>query len=216
MVRFVEFKYITWNVHQALRTVQFPASELLSTSNIMAYATRYPSSAQQQPTFTSPIRRRLPFEQYRPPQWHNASRQGQVHRPVCFDYPGQTRQGVSMRDLPLRGASTPIQGANDLVLAHTGLQRVVFRIIWPGYGHVEWCRTIPVTHSNGAPITRAALGFQIASNFVRFVEKSDYETPTSRDWMISPNCVRFEHLYLVALHNTSDDVWQADVALDLS
>ena len=153
----------------------------------MAYAPRYPSSAQQQPAFTSPTRRRLPFEQYRHPQWHHASRQGQVHRPVCFDYPGQTRQGVSMRDLHLRGPSAPIQGANDFVLANTGLKRIVFRIIvrhspfhlgldlkvriiqWPGYGHVEWCRTIPVI-TNGAPITRASLGFQIASNFVRFVE----------------------------------------------
>ncbi|KAJ6503768.1 hypothetical protein C8R45DRAFT_894877 [Mycena sanguinolenta] len=167
------------------------------------------------PTFTSPTRRRLPFEKYRHPQWHSASRHGQVHRPVCFDYPGQTHQGVSMRDLHLRGPSTQIQGANDPVLAHTGLKRVVLRIIWPGYGHVEWCRTISLA-TNGAPITRASLGFQIASNFVHFIEKSDYETPTSRDWMISPSCVRFEHLYLVALHNTSDNVWQADVALDLS
>ncbi|KAJ6454224.1 hypothetical protein C8R45DRAFT_944806 [Mycena sanguinolenta] len=131
------------------------------------------------------------------------------------DYPGQTRQGVSMRDLHLRGPSAPIQGANDFVLATTGLKRIVLRIIWPGYGHVEWCRTISVI-TNHAPITRASLGCQIASNFVRFVEKSDYESPTSRDWMISPSCVRFEHLYLVALHNTSDDVWQADVALDLA
>jgi hypothetical protein len=48
---------------------------------------------------------------------------------VSFDYPGQARQGVSMRDLRLKGTSTPIQGANDFVLSHTGLQRVVFRII---------------------------------------------------------------------------------------
>jgi hypothetical protein len=36
------------------------------------------------------------------------------------------------------------------------------------------------------------------------------------DWMISPACVRFEHLYLLSLQNTFEDVWQADIALDLS
>ncbi|KAJ6474888.1 hypothetical protein C8R45DRAFT_834770, partial [Mycena sanguinolenta] len=130
---------------------------------------------------------------------------GQVHHPVCFGYPGQTRQSVPMRDLHLRGPSVLIQGAHDFLLANTGLKRIVFPIMW--------CRTIPVI-TNGAPITRAFIDSQIASDLVRF--KSDYETPTSRDWMISPSCVRLEHLYLVALHKTSDDVWQADVALDLA
>ncbi|KAF8178846.1 hypothetical protein K438DRAFT_2178426 [Mycena galopus ATCC 62051] len=171
---------------------------------------------QQYSTFTSPTRRRLPLEQYSPAQWSAATARSQVHRPVSFDYPGQARQGVSMRDLRLKGTSTPIQGANDLVLAHTGLHHVNFRIIWPGYRHVEWCRVIHVVAPNGAPITRVALGVQIASTIARFVEKSQYETPSARDWMISPSCVRFEHLYLISLHNTSDDVWQADVALDLA
>jgi hypothetical protein len=46
-------------------------------------------------------------------------------------------------------------------------------------------------------------------------QKSQYETASSRDWMISPSCVRFEHLFLISLQNTFDDVWQADVALDV-
>ncbi|KAJ7702114.1 hypothetical protein B0H14DRAFT_2416770 [Mycena olivaceomarginata] len=183
----------------------------------MAYssnATRH-SSSQQYAAFNSPTRRRLPFEPFTPARWNAATGRSEVHRPVSFDYPGQARQGVSMRDLRLKGTSTPIQGANDFVLSHTGLQRVVFRIIWPGYGHVEWCRAIPVTSPNGAPITRVALAVQIASNFARFVEKSQYETPSTRDWMVSPTCVRFEHLLLISLQNTFEDVWQADVALDL-
>ncbi|KAJ7833853.1 hypothetical protein B0H14DRAFT_3087661 [Mycena olivaceomarginata] len=167
----------------------------------MAYssnATRH-SSSQQYAAFNSPTRRRLPFEPFTPARWNAATGRSEVHRPVSFDYPGQARQG----------------GANDFVLSHTGLQRVVFRIIWPGYGHVEWCRAIPVTSPNGAPITRVALAVQIASNFARFVEKSQYETPSTRDWMVSPTCVRFEHLLLISLQNTFEDVWQADVALDL-
>ncbi|KAJ7464296.1 hypothetical protein B0H11DRAFT_1734240 [Mycena galericulata] len=113
----------------------------------------------------------------------------------------------------------PIQGANDAVFEHTGLKRIVFRIIWPGYEHVDWCGGIGVE----GKITRAALNFQVASNFARYFEariffcacKGQYETPTSHDWMISPSCVRFEHLFLLSLRNTCDDVWQADVALDL-
>ncbi|KAJ7908958.1 hypothetical protein B0H13DRAFT_1715080 [Mycena leptocephala] len=178
----------------------------------MAY---YPN-VQQYSAFNSPTRRRLPLETYIPAQRQKAfTGKAQIHSPVSFDYPGQYRQGVSMRDLRLQGTSTPIQGANDPVLAHTGLQRVVFRIIWPGYGHVEWIRAMHVVSPNGAPITRVALGVQIASNFARFVEKSQYETASSRDWMISPSCVRFEHLFLISLQNTFDDVWQADVALDV-
>ncbi|KAJ7743586.1 hypothetical protein B0H16DRAFT_1463575 [Mycena metata] len=138
----------------------------------------------------------------------------QLHSPVFFDYPGQAWQGVSMRGLRLKGTSAPIQGANDLVFAHTGLQRVVFRLIWPGYGHVEWCRALPVVAPNRVP-TRVALGLQIASNFAHFVE-SQYETPSAREGMIAPTCVRFEHLFLVSLQNTSEGVWEADVALDLS
>ncbi|KAJ7353033.1 hypothetical protein DFH08DRAFT_648634, partial [Mycena albidolilacea] len=165
--------------------------------------------------FNSPMRRRLPFEPFTPARWNAATGGSEVHRLVSFDYPGHTAfrsPCVSMRDLRLKGTATPIQGANDLVLAHTGLQRVVFHIIWPGYGHVEWCRAIPVTNPNGAPITRVALGVQIASNSAHF--KSQYETPSTRDWMVSPTCVRFEHLLLISLQNTFVDVWQADVALD--
>ncbi|KAJ7726752.1 hypothetical protein B0H16DRAFT_1471227 [Mycena metata] len=166
-------------------------------------------------TFNSPTRRRLPLDCYRPAGWKSSITRPHLHAPIFFDYPGQARQGVSMRELRLKGTSTPIQGANDLLFAHTGLQRVVFRLIWPGYEHVEWCRALPVVAPNGAPITRVALGLQIASNFAHFVEKSQYETPTAREWMITPTCVRFEHLFLVSLQNTSEGIWQADVALDL-
>ncbi|KAJ7697262.1 hypothetical protein B0H17DRAFT_928636 [Mycena rosella] len=114
-----------------------------------------------------------------------------------------------MRELRLKGTSTTIQGAADPVLAHTGLQRVVFRILWPGNGHFEWCRAIPVVAPNGAPIT------QIATNLPRFFEKSQYESSTSLDWVVSASCVRFEHLFLISLQNTFEDAWQADIALDL-
>ncbi|KAJ7487367.1 hypothetical protein B0H11DRAFT_2157182 [Mycena galericulata] len=169
--------------------------------------------AQPRPAFSSSTRRAVPLQAYSPTQGWKATmeRTRELHAPVRYDYPGQAHQGVSMRELRAKGPMAPIQGANDAVFAHTGLNRIVFRIIWPGYEHVDWCRGIVVEGN----ITRAALGFQIASNFARFFEKSQYETPTSKEWMISPNCVRFEHLFLVSFRNTFQDVWQADIALDL-
>lgn len=88
-------------------------------------------SVPQRSNFTSPTRRRVPFEPYSPTQgWKVLTgRTQQIHSAVSFDYPGQARQGVSMRELRLKGVSAPMQGANDPVLAHTGLQRIVFRIL---------------------------------------------------------------------------------------
>ncbi|KAK7060044.1 hypothetical protein R3P38DRAFT_2495973 [Favolaschia claudopus] len=170
----------------------------------------------QQPAFVSPTRRRVPMEIYSPGQWKTATANTHLFPPICFDLTGRPRhQGVSMKDLRLQGTGAPIQGAGDPVLAYTGLQRVIFRIMWPGYGHIEWCRAIPVVAPNGAPITRVALAVQIATSFAHFIEKAQYETPSDRSWMVSPNCVRFEHLILISLQNTFEDVWQADVALDI-
>ncbi|KAJ7230080.1 hypothetical protein GGX14DRAFT_384038 [Mycena pura] len=171
------------------------------------------SSVHGQQGFAPTTRRHVPWQEWKPKQeWQqNAGRARPAHAPVLFDYPGQARQGVSMRELRLKGPAAPIQGANEPVLAATGLQRIVFRILWPGYGHVEWCRTIPVVAPNGAPITRVALGIQIANNFANFFERSQYEQTTVVDWMVSPAGVQFKQLYLVSLHNTFDDVWQADV-----
>lgn len=97
-------------------------------------------SVQQRPSFNSPTRRRVPFEPYSPTQGWKVliGRTQQIHSAVSFDYAGQTRQGVSMRDLRLKGTSTPIQGASDPVLAHTGLQRIVLRILVGGIVLLHW------------------------------------------------------------------------------
>jgi hypothetical protein len=100
----------------------------------MAYhsnATCHAASQSHYSTFNSPTRRRLPLEIYNPQIGWRASMAGgtDLYCPVFFDYPDQARQGVSMREPRLKGVSTPIQGPNDPVLAHTRLQRIIFRII---------------------------------------------------------------------------------------
>lgn len=51
---------------------------------------------------------------------------------VSFDYTGQPRQGIPMRELSVRNMSTLsniLQGANEPVLAQTGLQKITLRIL---------------------------------------------------------------------------------------
>jgi hypothetical protein len=93
-------------------------------------ATRHAASQSYYSTFNSLTRRRLPLEIYNPQKWRaSMASRTDLYCPVFFDYPGQARQGVSMRDLRLKGVSTPIQGPNDPVLAHTRLKWIIFRII---------------------------------------------------------------------------------------
>ncbi|EDR16178.1 uncharacterized protein LACBIDRAFT_321426 [Laccaria bicolor S238N-H82] len=169
------------------------------------------------PPFVSPFRRRLPQIPYTPSsKWRNVTgRTNLVHSPVHFDYLGYTRQGVPMRELSTRGAhalSSMIVGATDQVFVHTGLSRITLYIIWPGYEHVDWRRSIEIM-VNG-PMTRAQLGAVVASNFARFIEMTRNERSTCSDYKIGTSGILFEHLVLVGLHNVFEDAWQADVAVD--
>ncbi|KAG6826641.1 hypothetical protein H0H93_016340, partial [Arthromyces matolae] len=125
-------------------------------------------------TFLSPTRRRMPQQPYKPnSKWDQAMGQNtRLHAAIQFDHIGYNGQGVQMRELAARSISalgSIIQGANDPVLAHTGRERVMFRIVWPGYEHVEWFDQIELNFQ-GRPINRAQLGAFISQNFARFVE----------------------------------------------
>jgi len=108
---------------------------------------------------------------------------------------------------------TNLQGADDPVVLQRGLAKIKLRIIWPGYEHIEWVRTIEVYSSQG-PITRLQLGAVIASNFARYIEKTQYEATKSGKWRVGPAGIEFENLILLSLYNVFDDSWQASVAID--
>ncbi|KAG5635520.1 hypothetical protein DXG03_005368, partial [Asterophora parasitica] len=132
-----------------------------------------PSAAQSASSFMSPCRRRLPQPPYTPAsKWRAATgRTNKVHSAIPFDYLGYSKQGVPMRELSTRSTvalGQMIQGAGDAVLAHTGVARITLRIIWPGYEHVEWARSIEL-NAHG-PITRAQLGAIVSQNFARYME----------------------------------------------
>lgn len=85
-------------------------------------------------TFASPFRRWLPQPDYSPAsKWRAATATDNRHLPaVFFDFIGHSKQGVNMREISVRGAAGLGQmliGANDPVLASTGLQRITLRIM---------------------------------------------------------------------------------------
>ncbi|KAF8060682.1 hypothetical protein FPV67DRAFT_1423342 [Lyophyllum atratum] len=168
--------------------------------------------------FLSSCVRRVPQVPWTPScKWKLATgRTTQVHNAITFDYLGYSKQGVHMRELSsrsLHALGTMINGAYDQVLAHTGLPRISFRILWPGYEHVEWVRNLNIDTS-GRPITRAQLGVVVSQHFSRFVERMYPERATCSEWYLGANGIRFEHLILLSFKNVFENVWQADVAVD--
>ncbi|EAU82643.2 hypothetical protein CC1G_07925 [Coprinopsis cinerea okayama7 len=166
--------------------------------------------------FESPFRRWLPQKPYVPPsKWRQATATDYRHLPaISFDYIGFSKQGVPMRELSARSISAlgqMLAGANEPVFASTGLKSVTLRIMWPGYTHLDFYRVINVVTGSGH-ITRAQLAALIAQNFARFHARN--ERPDAVEYAISPAGIQFEHLVLVGFHNTFEDVWQADVAID--
>ncbi|KAF8998855.1 hypothetical protein BDQ17DRAFT_1247341 [Cyathus striatus] len=167
--------------------------------------------------FTSSRRRRVPQKSYTSvvSKWGSATgRVAALHNPIAFDYIGFSKQGVPMCELAGRSMtaiSQMVVGANDMVLA-AGMQRINFRIIWPGYEHVDWARSVEVATSG--LMNRGQLGAAIAMNFARFIDVPRTEKASSGDWYVGPTGIRFDQLVLVGLYNVVDDVWQADVAVD--
>ncbi|KAJ3717098.1 hypothetical protein EV361DRAFT_864697 [Lentinula raphanica] len=171
-----------------------------------------------QSSFLVPNRRRVPQAIFQPSgKWRNQTgRLVQTQAPIAIDFKGYSRQGIKMMELYARGAlalSQMMQGADDRVLAHTGLKRITLYITWPGYESQEWMRPIEL-YSSGSPVTRAEIAAVVAQNFYRYFEKMQYCSGLAKDWSIGPMGVTFDKLVLVSLNNVFEDAWQADVAVD--
>ncbi|KAF7325190.1 hypothetical protein MKEN_00563200 [Mycena kentingensis (nom. inval.)] len=169
------------------------------------------------PPFKSATRRRVPPRPFAPSEkWRRSQKPPQPM--ILFDYPGLRGQGISMRDLALGQGRVPMENPQEAVLARSGVRTIVFRIIWPGYesSEFEWARSISVVNESGAHIPRQALAIQIAASIESWVEKAQYWRPSDASWAVMPRYIEFKNMFLVALVNTFDDVWQADVALDVA
>ncbi|KAL0064952.1 hypothetical protein AAF712_008074 [Marasmius tenuissimus] len=136
--------------------------------------------------------------------------------PIAFDFVGYPEQGMPLHELFFRGAHAlqhMMEGADDMILADTGLESINFHISWPGYEHVEWNRDIEIITSRG-PITRSHLGNVVAQHFTLFIERAQVECSKAEDWHLGRGGIRLEHIILLCVHNVSEDTWQAEVAVD--
>ncbi|KAJ3800919.1 hypothetical protein GGU11DRAFT_845331 [Lentinula aff. detonsa] len=171
-----------------------------------------------QSSFIIPNRRRVPQSIYQPTgKWRNQiGRLAPIHAPISIDHKGYSRQGMKMIELYARGAfalSQMMEGADDRVLAYTGLQRITLHIRWPGYENYEWIRSVELNTPSG-PVSRAELAAIISQNFYRYFEKMQYSSTAAREWQISAMGISFDKLVLVSISNVFEDAWQAEVAVD--
>ncbi|KAF5361897.1 hypothetical protein D9756_002036 [Leucocoprinus leucothites] len=185
--------------HNPIHSPIFP-SQVSGYSSLSGALTPSPSQ------FTSTRRHRVPQAA--------AKASGQpMTQPISFDYIGYSKQGVSIVDFSARSANALAQmiaGGNDPVLAHTNVQQINIRIMWPGYDHLNWSYSTPASPS----MTRIQLGASIAMHFWRFVEKAMASSTSCPQWKIGNGGIEFEKIVLVALYSIGDNVWQADVAVD--
>jgi hypothetical protein len=127
---------------------------------------------------------------------------------------GFTGQGVPVHELCARSThalAQMIAGANDVVVAQP---RLVLCICWPGYSHIDWACPIDL-YPNIVPLTRAQLGAAIAQNISQFVGKAQSVATKNAQWQLGRGGITFDSLVLVGLFNICDDVWVADVAVDV-
>lgn len=81
--------------------------------------------------FLSPNRQWLPQIVYDPTsKWKSATGRSPKNPEITFDYIGHSQQGVSMREIHNgSGNSSRLNGLDDAVLHHTGLQKITLKII---------------------------------------------------------------------------------------
>ncbi|KAF5312626.1 hypothetical protein D9619_003723 [Psilocybe cf. subviscida] len=136
---------------------------------------------------------------------------------ISFDRIGSPGKGMPIADLVARsipGLNTIMKGGEDYVFSGTPCVRITFRIMWPGYLHLNWAHNIDVVSAQG-PIARAQLAQAVAQSFARFVEKCRTEVPTQTEYRIGVAGIRLENLILCFIKDASYDAWYADVVIDM-
>ncbi|KAJ3573835.1 hypothetical protein NP233_g2170 [Leucocoprinus birnbaumii] len=185
--------------HNAIHSPVFP-------SQVSSYSSLSGALAPPPSQFANPRRRRVP-------QNICKMSSGPICAPISFDYIGQAGQGVSLADFSARSQnaiSQLVAGANDQVLAGSGINKINLRIMWTGYEHLNFIQSMPASSA----MSRGQLGASIAMQFWSFVGMAQKSPTTNPQWEINQVKIPFERIVLVALHSIGDGIWQADVAVD--
>ncbi|THH27215.1 hypothetical protein EUX98_g6977 [Antrodiella citrinella] len=126
---------------------------------------------------------------------------------ITFDMVGAPAGfGTSVMDIAARGnMSNWIQRADDLLGLNT--DKVSLRIVWPGYEHIDFNRSIPVNPQ----MNRGQLALQIAKLIMAYMSKMSSESPNpaGAKWRIGAGNVGLEHIYLASVFSVHANTFQA-------
>ncbi|TCD62473.1 hypothetical protein EIP91_006821 [Steccherinum ochraceum] len=142
---------------------------------------------------------------------------------ISFDLVGAQRPyGIPVSLLTSNGCkrSVPSMVQNSQDPVFEGLDRLTFRLIWPGYEHVELSRQIRLSTPTGQ-ITRGQLAEQIIEHLINFFCRLSQETvnqsvnPSTKVWMIghSPGQWSMDNIILLGLYPVHGNTFQADLQL---
>ncbi|KAL0950400.1 hypothetical protein HGRIS_010358 [Hohenbuehelia grisea] len=133
---------------------------------------------------------------------------------IAFNFISSQIPGVRLAELAARsshGLDQMIAGGAERIFGTTPKQ-LCFNVMWPGYAHIQtWAFTIDTVSCRG-PITRSELGMALSQQFSRFIEFMKSQHCTNPEWMIGATGITFDRLVLLAVINTCEDFWQAEVA----
>ncbi|THH26677.1 hypothetical protein EUX98_g7511 [Antrodiella citrinella] len=165
-----------------------------------------------------PILKRMsvPQKSWQPPQKRKLKYCEPLER-IHFDLVGaHASYGVPIALVTNQGCHQPVaamvQGAEDLVCE--GLDTLIFRILWPGYEHVDWNRHLSLP---AGQITRGKLMEHIIDYlFAYFTTMSATPVNASRKvWTIgyNPGQWSMENIILCGVYPVHGNVFQADLQL---
>ncbi|KAI0321971.1 hypothetical protein OF83DRAFT_1096715 [Amylostereum chailletii] len=105
------------------------------------------------------------------------------------------------------GSERPFEGMR--------VDKITFRIEWPGYPHANVIYHVDVAAS-GRAFTKAEIAFQVSKIFRKFCQRAEREkqVPDIPNWKIGgPYGICFGDIILVRIVNLGDSQWQADLLI---
>ncbi|CDO73834.1 hypothetical protein BN946_scf185015.g163 [Trametes cinnabarina] len=129
-------------------------------------------------------------------------------------------RGVSFSDIK-QGRYDLIRNSGEPAFMNCSQASLEFKILWPGYHHLDWHCTIDLVLAHGRPMTRFEFARSIVGAYERFFERARrarYGGPgkenTKGSWDLSGDLSRYDFA-LKAVHNRDghESVFQAEVEI---
>ncbi|KAF9259223.1 hypothetical protein L218DRAFT_1004104 [Marasmius fiardii PR-910] len=162
---------------------------------------------------------RVPQSEYEPKSRRRADegRSVPLKEPIDFNLRGSPTPGIPLVVLsprPSEEIELVMEGGGDHVLQDVQEQKIVFRVLWPGYGHVDTRTPISILTRAGLPMTRAQLGKRIAQRIASFIERCQNEETSDSYWQIHHfEGIKIDQPIIVSLVNVFRNAWQAEIVL---